>query len=581
MIAPHAQAATGEEGVFGVNVGLELRYQQNEEETAIDKINSLNIKWVREEFNWNVIEPSEGVYDWNGFGRIMGQYDQAGINVLGVLAYSADWASTAPDDITTNRDKYAPQTEAWASFVTAVVSRYPEIKYWEVWNEPNHSAFLIADDPVTEYKNILQTASQAIRSANTSAKVVTGGLSGSDSDFIRRLYWSGANEYFDIIAIHPYRSNNGLGIYAPEEKQFGLNSLVNDIYVMRSMIRAYDPTPAPIWITELGWSTYTGGVSEAAQANYLQRSFLQSRMYPQVEKIFWYNLRDDEEADSQDKNFGLFDYNWREKQSARGLRQLATSYPSLAVQEDSELFDKPIEEFLNPERISVESYDNGKLTGKQSVARRPDIKAVRGKGSVGFHYEFANNDAAQYRKIIIQGIPYSWYDTFDLWLWSDGGIQPVRFRMKDSTGEIFQVNVGYTGYGWTRLNLSLKDIENNFVSWGGNADKKVDFPATLDSIIIEKNPESPIFSGDIVLSRFTYRRLSQAYSLRFQQAGRNIWSFWKQSGLPEVATTYTPLDRPMSMWNLRDTGFRNLLIVDMPVRDVIMFGLEEQPIFIQ
>ncbi len=575
-------ASSDDQSIFGVNVGMEIRYEPSEEQTVIAKLENLNLKWVREEFNWNIIEPSEGNFDWNGYDRIMQKYNQAEINVLGILAYSADWASTAPNNISTNRDKHPPISADWKNFVEAVVNRYPEVLHWEVWNEPNHEGFLVSENQVADYIAILQTASEAIRSENPNAKVITGGLSGSDSDFIRRLYLGGAKELFDIVAIHPYRINFGKSIYSPEEKQFGLNNLSNDIYIIRSMIRAYDPaSPAPIWITELGWSTYSNGVSEEAQANYLQRSFIQSRMYPEVEKIFWYNLRDDVAGDDADKNFGLYAYDWRKKKSAKAIKQLATYYPTFVFQEDSELYSKPIEEFQNPERIFLEVHDDNRFIEKRSVVNHPDIRAFRGLGSITFHYQFANNTVPQFRRIVINDLPYFWYETFDLWLWGDGGIHSVRFRFKDSTGEIFQGNAGSTGYGWTRLNISLKVTSHNFVSWGGNNDQRVDFPVTLDSIIIDKNPESPIFEGDIVLSRFTYCRFDQAYSVRFQQAGRNIWAFWKKSGSPQVVSTYTPLSRVINMWNMNDSTFRSLEPTDLPYRDVIQFGLEEKPLFIQ
>lgn len=577
-----ARASTGSESIFGVNVSMEIRFEPSDEATVLDKLNDLNVKWVREEFNWNTIEPSQGSYDWSGYDRTMALYKNNGINVLGVISYSAEWASTA-QPTAFFRDKYPPNTTAWKNFVNALVSRYPDITYWEVWNEPNHPSFLIADDRVTAYASILAAASTTIRSANPQAKVVMGGLSGADSDFLRRLYRAGAKDSFDIVAVHPYRTNAGKTIYPPELTQFGLTSLATDLYVMRSMIHAFDPlTPALIWITEMGWPTGSGGVSETQQADYLQRGFIISRTYPEVEKIFWYNLRDDTASTDIDKTFGLYAYDWRAKPAANALRQPATAYPTLVMKEDMEAFSKPIDEFSKATQFYVEAFDNGKYIRKETVASRPTMKALRGSGSISYRYAFANNRIKQYRRLIYKNSPRINAESFDLWLWSDGGIHPLRLRFKDATGEIFQGNAGYTGYGWEHLTISLKDVTNSFVSWGGNNDKKVDFPVSFDSLILEKNPDSPILKGEIVLSRFTYRRYDQAYSYRFQQDGRNTWVFWKMDGSPQVASTYAPITtRLMNFWNYNDSGIRTLAPFDSLQRKVIMFGLETKPLFVQ
>ncbi|MBU0598248.1 beta-galactosidase [Patescibacteria group bacterium] len=577
LFAESAKAAE-DESVFGINVGMELRYEQGEEATIIARLDELGIDWAREEFNWNVIETTQGNFDWNGYDRIMDRYEAANVNVLGVLAYSADWASTGPT-LVTNLDKYAPDSTHWHNFVTAVVSRYPDIEYWEIWNEQNNQNFLIADDSVAAYKSILETASSAIRAVNPNDKVVLGGLSGADVDFMRRLYLTGAKDLFDIVAIHPYRTNFNKNIYAPELTQFGMNNLATDLYMMRSMIQAYDPfSPAPIWITEIGWPTHEQGVTEKEQGDYLQRAFITSHLYPQVEKIFWYNLRDDVATDDEDKNYGLYDYEWYAKPAASAFQQLSVNYPTLTMREDHEAWAKPVEEFEDASRFSLEVHDDGIFVSSREVANHPAVKAFRGLDSITFNYSFWNNTTPQYRKVVISDAPRSWYSTYDLWLWSDGGIHPVRMRFKDINGEIFQGNAGYTGYGWTRLNLSLTDVANNFVNWGG--DGAVDYPVVVDSIIIEKNPYSPIFEGEIILSRLTYRRFDQAYSYRFQQNGRNVWVYWKMDGHPEPASVYSPLSRRMLIWNLRDWGYRYLDPIDMPGRDVIMFGLEKQPLFI-
>ncbi len=51
----------------------------------------------------------------------------------------------------------------------------------------------------------------------------------------------------------------------------------------------------PVWLTELGWATDRGphGVTEDAQAQFLARTYLMALAPPSVEKIFWYDFRND------------------------------------------------------------------------------------------------------------------------------------------------------------------------------------------------------------------------------------------------------------------------------------------------
>lgn len=580
LLAKPAIAAETD-SIFGINVGMELRYERSEEATVIQKLQDLKVSWVREEFNWNVIEPQQGLYDWNGYDLIMEQYAQADIKVLGVLVYSADWASTAPVS-STEKDKYPPTVTAWRDFVDAVVRRYPAVTAWEVWNEPNHEHFLHARDRASAYAAILKTASAAIRAASPHAQVVLGGLSGADAAFLQKLYRLGLKDAFDVVAVHPYRTLNGRTIYAPELTVFGLNSLATDLHVLRSMIRAYDPeSPPPIWITEIGWSSDATGVSASDQANFLQRSAIIARFYAQVEKIFWYNLRDDVATDEAEKHFGLFTNDWEEKPAAHALGQLTRSYPTATVTEDAEPFNTVLADVLNPRRMTVEYYTRGKrVHATESGVATTTVRAKRSTAGASVRYRFSNNAVPEFRRIILRDIPSFARGSVNLWLWSDGGIHPVRFRLRDAKGEMFQGDAGYTGYGWTLLSLSLSADSAPIISWGKNADGKVDYPVRFDSIIVEKNVDSPKRSGELVLSRLTTKRVDDAYGFRLQQDGRNIWVYWT-TGTAKVVQTRAPLGRLLETRRYSDMAVLMIPPREKKSMNVFSFGLEQKPLFVR
>ncbi len=54
--------------------------------------------WVREDFAWGLIEPRKGQFDWTATDRIVGNLRDRGLNVLGIISYSASWATSTKED---------------------------------------------------------------------------------------------------------------------------------------------------------------------------------------------------------------------------------------------------------------------------------------------------------------------------------------------------------------------------------------------------------------------------------------------------------------------------------------------------
>ena len=58
------------------------------------------------------------------------------------------------------------------------------------------------------------------------------------------------------------------------------------------MMEANGDAAKQIWITEMGWSTYSGsGVTEAEQAQYLVKAYRRLESYPYVRAALQYNFR--------------------------------------------------------------------------------------------------------------------------------------------------------------------------------------------------------------------------------------------------------------------------------------------------
>jgi hypothetical protein len=118
------------------------------------------------------------------------------------------------------------------------------------------------------------------------------------------------SDCFDIACFHPYRPPN-----APEDKfdwwmldqyvkSWNKQSLTPDYPLVRmtlleqaqelnQVLRKFGPAK-PLWITEMCWNTHIHpyGVSELRQADLLVRLYVLSISSGQIDKIFWWTLKD-------------------------------------------------------------------------------------------------------------------------------------------------------------------------------------------------------------------------------------------------------------------------------------------------
>ncbi|NJP05127.1 MAG: hypothetical protein HC837_05600 [Chloroflexaceae bacterium] len=333
---------------FGVVSRLGVRVRDDDYRAMVTLMQEAGVQWQREELTWATIQRHrDGMFVWTaypGYARGLYDYDRAigiqvtaGIHVLALLSYHPAWFyghEPAPLDA---------WIDDWGDFVYATVRRYGYergwVKYWEVWNEPNlhlYGAHLGINTP-EKYTQLLAVTRQAARAADPEAQLVLGGLASVwvepppvfNSDY--RSYLSdvaqvGGLEHVDIVAIHPYRPS------APEDRLPRKGQLEDFRAELHAMDRLLEPFGSlPIWITEMGWSTYTGelGLDEETQAYYLVRMYLLALTHPSVEKVFWYELRNST-TDDADYEQPFFDA--AEEQFHYGL--LRRSYPLDPEQDD-------------------------------------------------------------------------------------------------------------------------------------------------------------------------------------------------------------------------------------------------------
>lgn len=234
--------------------------------------------WTRMDFNWNAIEPENGTFTFDQYDSFVENCTRAGIRILAILDYSANWASSGPENWP-ERDRFPPKhLSDWEDYVFATVTHFKDkVKHWEVWNEPNIRYFWFPKADPKEYFQLLRSAYLTAKKADPECTVLIGGVIGFDVRFLREVYVLGGSRYFDVMAIHPYM-----------DKPYDVTNFTGNMSALRALMAEFGDSKKEIWFTELSW-TPSANVSMDDQAAYLVRSYVVA-FAEGADKLFWFNL---------------------------------------------------------------------------------------------------------------------------------------------------------------------------------------------------------------------------------------------------------------------------------------------------
>ncbi|HEY3269210.1 MAG TPA: glycosyl hydrolase [Armatimonadota bacterium] len=264
---------------FGID-GLKPRFGKDlpnlwtvEDELA-NYMTDAGLRWDRAIIQWDDVQPDVSKpFDWTFTDRMAKVYGQRPISAYCLLmGRPSSWKA----------NPHTPEERAqFADFVYETVKRYKgTFRVWEIWNEPNIPAFW--NPPSAEdYAALLKASYAAAKRADPTCTVLSGGTSGVDLGWIRRvLFEQGGWDACDAVAIHPYSMGGG-----PDSQ--GLSQLLR----MTRAAAAKGGVSKPIWITEVGWTTDTTPQSELRQAEYIDQEYCIA-LANGVVKTFWFTMGD-------------------------------------------------------------------------------------------------------------------------------------------------------------------------------------------------------------------------------------------------------------------------------------------------
>ena len=258
---------------------------------------------------------------------------------------------------------------AYASFLSRAVTHFKgQTAGWEVWNEPDGPRFWSGQPPfdadhtnrdASEYARLLHAAHDAIKAADPSALVVSAGLTGNDYSFLKSLYDNGAKNDFDVVGIH---TDTACAIASPYDylrdspggpiNQFSWLGL----FSIRAVMQQFGDDAKPVWLTEVGWSSYTGtcqdgagagtkaaGVGEANQGAFLSQAMhcVRVRNMDWLTKAFVFVLNEADDPDPMNTGYGMVRKDGGRKSAFEAWRGYATSGDQLPDSEACGDFEAP------------------------------------------------------------------------------------------------------------------------------------------------------------------------------------------------------------------------------------------------
>ena len=143
-----------------------------------------------------------------------------------------------------------------------------------LWNEPNNlSHWDFKVDPDWKiFSRMTIAAAREIRKINPELRIVLGGLSPIDPNFVRLLGSHGVMDAVDVIAIH------GFPLYW---NHWSINDWP------RKLEEIQEVTNTPVWVSEAGVSSFG---AEEVQLFGIQRTA--ELLLPLVDRVHWYSLYD-------------------------------------------------------------------------------------------------------------------------------------------------------------------------------------------------------------------------------------------------------------------------------------------------
>jgi Glycosyl hydrolase catalytic core len=294
---------------FGIADDAWLAHGAGTLESRLDELSKLGPEVVRFTVRWDRVatrrpqdarDPTDGAYQWAEVDGVLRGLRRHGIDPVVTLFGTPSWANGG------RGPNWAPtSSRSFASFAYAAGRRYPWIKYWTIWNEPNRPTFLRPTTAKTYVETLLNPAYAELHAAIGRVQV-GGGVSApraGDGGGVAPVAWirgmAAARAKLDAYAHHPYPGRPQFETpWGPKCVNCQTITMADLERLEREVHRAFGRKP--IWLTEYGYQTNPPelflGVTPEQQATFVSTAALRVYRSSSVTMLVFFMVRDDPSA---------------------------------------------------------------------------------------------------------------------------------------------------------------------------------------------------------------------------------------------------------------------------------------------
>ncbi|MEJ7787505.1 MAG: hypothetical protein WKF96_22095, partial [Solirubrobacteraceae bacterium] len=305
-------------------------------DSAFPTYQRLGVDTLQFQLNWRAIaperpadpsNPADPAYAWpQEVDSAVAQAGPAGINVALLVSGSPGWANGGQSAL------HAPNPADYATFMAAASRRYPTVRRWMVWGEPNRKDRFLPNETngavgPRAYAEILDAAYGSLK-AVSKRNIVIGGMTWTGGDvkpatFMRLMRLpSGKPPRLDWFGHNPFP------IRFPNLREIALAGGFRDISDLdafsRQLRRTYGKR-AKFWLSEFlvlsdrASNEFELFVSRAEQARWLAAAYRIADSLPSVAGLGWLSLLDQPQRQGS-SNWGLLTDGGVRKPAYRAFR---------------------------------------------------------------------------------------------------------------------------------------------------------------------------------------------------------------------------------------------------------------------